>query len=511
MKRPPLVLLVLDGWGQREDSESNAIRAGAPYFHELLGRYPHSLLTACGSEVGLPQGIMGNSEVGHMNLGAGRVVYQDVSRIDHAIESGEFAQNGAFLRLFERLRKEGRCLHLLGLVSDGGVHASDHHLRQLLHLAAQSGIPAEDVLVHAITDGRDTAPRSGMEHIERLEAAIVEAGVGRIASVMGRYFAMDRDKRWERVQSAYELLVSGKGLQAATAAEALRAAYEQDKGDEFVPATVIGEAQAGRLQDGDGLVMFNYRSDRVRQICSALHEPAFSGFERQVQPCVEIVTMTRYHQDFPFAVAFAPGELKETFPELIAAQGLRQARIAETEKYAHVTFFFSGGVEELLPGEDRVLLPSPKVATYDLQPEMSAKGVCDAVLKKLEEGECEVLIVNFANADMVGHTGFFDAATQAVRTIDECLRRIVPAALERGGTTLITADHGNAEQLFDTSTDGPHTAHTLNPVPFLVCGEAFTGQKVRPNGILADVAPTMLEILDLKQPIVMDGKSLLGG
>ena len=340
MKRPPLVLLVLDGWGQREDGESNAIRAGAPFFHELWGRYPHSLLSACGAEVGLPPGIMGNSEVGHMNLGAGRVVYQDISRIDNAIESGGFAKNGAFLRLFERLRREGKCLHLVGLVSDGGVHASDHHLRHLLRLAAECGLPADDVLVHAITDGRDTSPRSGVQHIERLEAAIAEAGVGRIASVIGRYFAMDRDKRWERVQSAYELLVSGRGASAVTAGAALQAAYEQDVGDEFIPATVIGEPGAGRIADGDGLLMFNYRSDRVRQICSALSEPAFDGFERQVQPCVEIVTMTRYREDFPFAVAFAPVELKETFPELISAQGLRQARIAETEiRPCHLLLF----------------------------------------------------------------------------------------------------------------------------------------------------------------------------
>lgn len=509
MKRQPLVLLVLDGWGQREDSESNAIRAGAPYFHDIQARFPHGLLAACGSEVGLPQGIMGNSEVGHMNLGAGRVVYQDVSRIDNAIRSGEFARNGAFLRLMERLRKEGRRLHLLGLVSDGGVHASDMHLAELLKLAAKVGLPADDVLVHVITDGRDTPPRSGPEHLARLEAAIEEAGVGRIASVVGRYFAMDRDKRWERVKEAYDLLVSGVGASASSAAEALEKAYAADKGDEFVPATVIGEAGAGRFEDGDGVLLFNYRSDRVRQICTALSDPAFDGFERQEQPCLELVTMTRYRADFPFAVAFAPVDLKETFPELISAAGLRQTRIAETEKYAHVTFFFSGGIEKELPGEDRVLLPSPKVATYDLQPEMSAKGVCDAVLRKLDEGESDVLIVNFANADMVGHTGFFDAATKAVQTIDECLRRIVPAVLERGGTTLITADHGNAEQLYDPDTTGPHTAHTLNPVPFLVCGKDYEGQKLRANGILADVAPTMLQILGLPQPEAMDGKSML--
>ena len=386
MKRHPLVLLVLDGWGQREATESNAIRAGAPYFHELQARFPDGLLSACGSEVGLPAGIMGNSEVGHMNLGAGRVVYQDVSHIDNAIRTGEFAGNGAFLRLMERLRKEGRRLHLLGLVSDGGVHASDKHLAELLRLAAHVGLPPEDVLVHAITDGRDTPPHSGVEHLARLEAAIEEAGVGRIATVIGRYFAMDRDKRWERVQLAYDLFVSGRGDRAATATDALRAAYDADKGDEFVPPTVIGQGDGGRFEDGDGVLLFNYRSDRVRQICIALSDPAFDGFERADQPCLELVTMTRYREDFPFAVAFAPVDLKESFPELISAAGLRQTRIAETEKYAHVTFFFSGGLEKELPGEDRVLLPSPKVATYDLQPEMSAKGVCDAVLAKLAGG-----------------------------------------------------------------------------------------------------------------------------
>ncbi|MFT7679055.1 MAG: 2,3-bisphosphoglycerate-independent phosphoglycerate mutase [Planctomycetota bacterium] len=511
MKQPPVVLLVLDGWGQREAAESNAIQAGAPYFHELLGRYPHALLDACGQEVGLPAGIMGNSEVGHMNLGAGRVVYQDVSRIDRAIETGEFERNAAFTNLIERLRKEGKRLHLVGLVSDGGVHASDKHLARLLGLAAKLGMPAQDVLVHAITDGRDSAPRSGKEHLARLEAAIVTAGVGRIASVVGRYWAMDRDKRWERVQRAYELFVGGEGARAESALAALDAAYAADTGDEFVEPTVIGEAGAGCFEDGDGVLMFNYRSDRVRQICSALSEANFGGFERCATPTLEIVTMTRYRADFPFAIAFAPQELKETFPEVISAAGLRQARIAETEKYAHVTFFFSGGLEALLPGEDRVLLPSPKVATYDLQPEMSAPGVCDAVLRKLAEGETEVLIVNFANADMVGHTGFYDAAVKAVQTIDECLRRIVPAVTKLGGTLLITADHGNAEQLADPGSGGPHTAHTMNPVPIVLCGDAYQGQKMRAHGVLADVAPTLLEILKLPAPAVMNGKSLLHG
>ena len=508
MKVPPLLLVVLDGWGQRSASENNAILAGAPYFHELQAKYPSSLLTACGKEVGLPLGVMGNSEVGHMNLGAGRVVYQDISRIDKAIEEGDFAENGALRELMQRTLQAGRTLHLMGLISDGEVHASDRHVVALLKMAADLGFAPERVCVHMITDGRDTPPRSACEFVQNLEASIAEIGVGRIASVVGRYWAMDRDKRWERTERAYRLLTERVGAQFDSASDAVRAGYGDDKGDEFLEPAVVGELDSGQLVDGDGLVVFNYRSDRVRQICEALQFEDFAGFEREKRVRADIVTMTQYRADFPFPVAFAPQNLKEMFPEIISNAGLRQARIAETEKYAHVTFFFSGGVEKLLPGEDRVLLPSPKVATYDLQPEMSAQGVTDAVLKKLADGDTEVFIINFANADMVGHSGVFDAVLKAVRTIDGCLQQIVPKVVELGGTVAITADHGNAEQLWDPDSDQPHTAHTLNQVPFVLCGKEVQGQDLRASGILADVAPTLLSILGLPPSGLMDGASL---
>ncbi len=508
MSRQPVLLVVLDGWGYRQEAESNAILGSAPYFHSLLGKYPHTLLTACGKEVGLPLGIMGNSEVGHMNLGAGRVVYQDVSRIDKSIEDGEFFDVPAFTNALDRVRAEGRQLHLFGLVSDGGVHASAHHLRTLLALAAKRGVPADKVLVHALTDGRDTPPRSGAEHLRILEDAIRDTGVGRIASICGRYWAMDRDNRWERVERAYALLVSGAGERANSAQEAMARSYEAGTGDEFVEPVVIGDPNAGRFEDGDVVLCFNYRSDRMRQICTALGFEDFDGFERKRRPAVEIVTMTQYRADFPFAIAYPPRQISGIFPELVSNAGLTQKRIAETEKYAHVTFFFSGGQEAPLPGEQRILIPSPRVATYDLQPEMSAQGVCDAILAELAKDETDVYIINFANADMVGHTGMFDAACKAVAKIDECLARIVPAVTERGGTIAITADHGNSEQLWDPSSDQPHTAHTLNPVPIIFCSEDLVGTKMRERGLLADVAPSLLEILNIPKSSGMDGVSL---
>ncbi len=509
MKRRPLLLIVLDGWGHREDPEYNAIARNAPAFGEFKERYPHTLLSASGREVGLPLGLMGNSEVGHMNLGAGRIVYQDISRIDKAIEDGEFARNPVFVALLDRLRKEQKRLHLVGLVSDGGVHSSDHHLRTLLELAASRGLASDQVLVHAFLDGRDTPPRSGEGFLARLEEDLARAGVGRIASVIGRYFAMDRDKRWERVQKAYDLLTAGVGSRFDTAAQAIRASYASEVGDEFVEPCVIGEAGSGRLEDGDGLLGFNFRADRMRQLVEALGLEDFDGFERRARPEVEIVTMTRYQAGYPFAVAFAPNEVRGTFPEVISASGLRQERIAETEKYAHVTFFFSGGKEAELPGESRTLIPSPKVATYDLQPEMSAPGVRDAILSSLERGETDAYIVNFANADMVGHTGLPDAAAKAVRSVDDCLKAIVPQVVRRGGLVAITADHGNAEEMWDVASNQPHTAHTTNPVPIVFCGEDVRGTRLRPMGILADVVPTLLEFSGLEKRPEMDGSSLI--
>ncbi|MCP3917615.1 MAG: 2,3-bisphosphoglycerate-independent phosphoglycerate mutase [bacterium] len=508
MHRPPLLLIVLDGWGHRVETEANAIVAAAPYFAELEERFPSTLLTACGKEVGLPLGVMGNSEVGHMNLGAGRVVPQDVSRIDRAVEDAEFFDNGAFVTLIERLRREGKALHLFGLVSDGCVHSSDVHLRALLQLAARLGMPANDVFVHVVTDGRDTAPNAGVRYVESLEADLAAAGVGRIASVVGRYYAMDRDKRWPRVERAYDLLTAGAGERAASAGEAVRRSYDAGVTDEFIEPCVIGDPAAGRITEGDGVIAFNFRSDRMRQVCMALGFEDFADFERKLAPLPEIATMTQYRADFPFAVAFPPRDLAGTLPELVSAAGLRQKRIAETEKYAHVTFFFSGGREEPLPGEERILVPSPKVATYDLQPEMSAQGVTDAILDSLQRADTDVYIINFANSDMVGHTGDFEAAKKAVATVDGCLRKIVPKVLERGGTAVITADHGNSEQMWDPEGELIHTAHTLNPVPLVICGNDFTGSHLRERGILADVAPTLLEILKLERSEGMDGHTL---
>lgn len=511
MKHRPILLIVLDGWGERAETEWNAIRSDARFWHGLLERYPHALLSASGREVGLPLGLMGNSEVGHINLGSGRVVYQEITRIDKSIEDGDFFSNGAFTRALDRVVREGRRLHLLGLVSDGGVHSSDHHLRSLLSLAARRGLRPDQVLVHAITDGRDTPPRSGLRFIEALERDLSAIGVGRVATVLGRYYAMDRDRRWERTQRAYDLYTRGLGERHDSAAEAVRAAYAEGQGDEFIEPRVLGEPAQAVLRDGDVLLCFNFRADRMRQLVSALGLVDFDGFEREVHPRLELVTMTQYQKDFPFAVAYPPGELHGTLPEVLAAHGLKQLRVAETEKYAHVTYFFNGGRETPVAGERRILVPSPRVATYDLAPEMSSEQVTDEILAALAKNETDVYIINFANADMVGHTGLWDAALRAVQAVDRCLERIVPEVTRRGGLVMITADHGNVEQLWDPSSDAPHTAHTTNPVPIVLCAEDLIGARLRPMGILADVAPTLLEVAGLEQPPEMDGVSLLRG
>jgi 2,3-bisphosphoglycerate-independent phosphoglycerate mutase len=509
MKHRPLLLIVLDGWGEREAREHNAIRAEARFFEELRGRYPHTLLSASGEEVGLPLGLMGNSEVGHMNLGAGRIVWQEITRIDRAIRDGSFFENAALEGLMERVRARAGVLHLLGLVSDGGVHSSDHHLRSLLELARRTGLARQQVCVHAILDGRDTPPRSGERFVAALERDLEHAGLGRIASVVGRYWAMDRDKRWERVQKAYDLFVRGSGQAHASAAAAVQAAYASEVGDEFVEPCVIGEPSAGRMRDGDGVLCFNFRADRMRQICQALGLAAFTGFERASWPRLELVTMTSYRADFPFAVAFPPQQLAGVFSEVVSAAGLTQERIAETEKYAHVTFFFSGGKEAELPGEARTLVPSPRVATYDLKPEMSAPEVTAAILRSLERDATDVYVINFANADMVGHTGVEPAARAAVRAVDRSLVRIVPLVTARGGLVAITADHGNAEQMWDDEHGQPHTAHTTNPVPLVLCAEDLRGTRLRPMGILADVVPTLCTLTDIPRSSGMDGASLL--
>ncbi len=507
MNHRPLLLIVLDGWGHREAPEHNAVLARGEHFRGFVERYPSTLLSCSGEEVGLPLGLMGNSEVGHMNLGAGRIVWQDITRIDRSIREGGFFENGALTGVMDRVQRAGRTLHLLGLVSDGGVHSSDFHVRALLKLAAQRGLAKDRVVVHAILDGRDTPPRSGAGYLETLERDLAEAGVGRIGSIVGRYFAMDRDKRWDRVERAYDLLTAGAGEHFDSAAEAIRASYAADVGDEFVEPRTVGAPAL--VESGDGVICFNFRADRMREIVLALGTEDFDGFARQRTSRPELVTMTQYRADFPFAIAYPPVEIEGLFSEIVSAAGLRQERIAETEKYAHVTFFFSGGKEAEVPGESRTLIPSPKVATYDLKPEMSAFEVCDAVLASLRKGDTDVYVINFANADMVGHTGFVEAAEAAVTAVDACLSRIVPEVTSRGGLVAITADHGNAEMMWDEANDQPHTAHTTNPVPIVLCAEDLIGAKLRPMGILADVVPTLCELSGLEKSEGMDGVSLL--
>jgi len=509
--RSPLILIVLDGFGEAPAGPGNAISAAEPrYWNELRQQWPTTALQASGEHVGLPCGLMGNSEVGHLNIGAGRIVHQEISRIDKEIEEGRFQQNAALMSAIDHARRGGQSLHLFGLVSDGGVHSTDCHLRALLEMCKAEGLEGDRVLVHAFLDGRDTPPRSAAGFVDRIESWMRDLGVGRIATVIGRYFAMDRDKRWERVRKAYDALTLGDGFVADTAQAAIAAAYERDEGDEFVLPTVVGSREAGRVRSDDAVLFFNFRTDRARQLTEAFVSRDFEAFPRATLPRVHFVTMTRYREDFPCAVAYPPQNLSGILPQIISDGGLTQLRIAETEKYAHVTFFFSGGDERELPGERRLLVPSPKVATYDLQPAMSAPAVTDALLAELDSDRCpNVTILNFANADMVGHTGVVPAAIEAVRTIDESLSRIVPACLNLGGAVAITADHGNVEMMVDAATGGPHTAHTTNPVPFVLCGDAVKGRDMRDGGRLCDIATTLLPLLGLERTKGMEGVDLL--
>ena len=510
LRRPPLLLTVLDGFGEAAPGPYNAIERAEPRFwKDLRQQWPSTTLQASGEDVGLPCGLMGNSEVGHLNIGAGRIVYQEITRIDREIREGRFAQNPALRSAIEHSKRSGSALHLLGLVSDGGVHSSGQHLHALLRLCKQEGLVGDRVVLHAFLDGRDTPPRSAQPFVERVETWMRELGTGRIATVIGRYYAMDRDKRWERVQQAYDALTLGQGQAAASAQAAIAAAYARDEGDEFVLPTVIGSRDRGRVHTGDAVIFFNFRTDRARQLTEAFVTREFTGFPRASVPVLHYVTMTRYREDFPCPVAYAPQNLEGIFPQIVSQAGLSQLRIAETEKYAHVTFFFSGGDESEYRGERRVLVPSPRVATYDLQPEMSARLVTDALLAELSDRRPDVTILNFANADMVGHTGIMAAAVKAVQTIDQCLSRIVPAYLKLGGTVAITADHGNVEMMIDPETGQPHTAHTTNPVPFVVCGDAVRGKRLRSGGRLCDIAATLLPILGLPRASSMEGVDLL--
>ncbi|MBI3819022.1 MAG: 2,3-bisphosphoglycerate-independent phosphoglycerate mutase [Planctomycetes bacterium] len=506
----PVLLTILDGFGERADAEWNAIRkAPATNILNWQREFPSTLLSCSGNEVGLPLGLMGNSEVGHTNMGAGRIVWQEITRIDRSIAEGKFYDIPAFTDAADSARKNSKKLHLFGLVSDGGVHSSDRHVRALLELAKRRGLTADRVSIHAFLDGRDTPPKSGAGYLAALEKSCKEIGAGAITTIIGRYFAMDRDKRWDRVKLAYDALTLRAGARAGDAAGAIADAYARGETDEFVKPIVVGDPARGAIEDGDSVIFFNFRADRAREISSAFLFDNFDGFERAARPKVHFATMTRYREDFPCPVAFAPQSLKGSFPELISSHGITQLRIAETEKYAHVTYFFNGGEEKAFPGEDRVLVPSPKVATYDLKPSMSAEEVTAELLQKIEEDRHGVMILNFANPDMVGHTGIFEAACEAVATVDRCLGKIVAAIRKKGGVVAITADHGNCELMRDLVTGEPHTAHTTNPVPFILIGDDYKGAKMREWGILADVTPTLLDVMKLQKHPLMDGKSLL--
>jgi 2,3-bisphosphoglycerate-independent phosphoglycerate mutase len=502
----PVLLLILDGFGYRQDPDYNAILdAKKPNWDRLWNAYPHTLIATSELSVGLPLGQMGNSEVGHLNIGAGRVVYQDLTRVDVAIEDGSFATNPAFAKAINAAKQNGTALHILGLLSPGGVHSHEHHLYAMLELAARAGV--QKIYIHAFLDGRDTPPRSAAESLLRMQDKCTALGVGRIASLIGRYYAMDRDNRWERVQQAYDLLTQGKAaFSAADALTGLQQAYARDESDEFVKATVIGEPV--RMNDGDAVVFMNFRADRARPITRALTDPAFDGFTRERFPkLAAFVTLSSYGDEFAqLPTAFSPESILNGFGEYIAHLGLKQLRIAETEKYAHVTYFFSGGNEQPYAGEDRILVPSPKVATYDLQPEMSAFEVTDKLEAAIRSRQYQAIICNYANGDMVGHTGVMDAAVKAVEALDTCIGRVVAAQLECGGEVLITADHGNAEQMMDHATHQAHTAHTLNPVPFLYIGRQAT---LIEGGALCDVAPTLLAMMGLPQPPEMTGRPLI--
>ena len=505
--KKPLALIIMDGFGLRKETEGNAIAAAKhPNLDRLWATCPHTQIGASGMDVGLPDGQMGNSEVGHTNMGAGRIVYQELTRITKSIEDGEYLSNPVLLHAMENAKKPGAALHLMGLLSDGGVHSHIRHLFGLIEMAKKMGV--EKVYVHCFMDGRDVPPTSGAEYIEELQKELEKTGVGKIATVSGRYYAMDRDNRWERVVKAYDAMVNGEGVKAPDPAAMMRQSYADGVTDEFIVPAVVTEG--AEVKSGDSVIFFNFRPDRARELTRTLVDPDFAGFERKKGffP-LTYICMTQYDATMPnVEVAYAPQSLANTFGEYISKNGLTQLRIAETEKYAHVTFFFNGGVEAPYPGEDRALIPSPKVATYDLQPEMSAYLVTDEVVKRIRSGKYDVIILNYANCDMVGHTGVFEAAVKAVEAVDTCLGRTLAAIEEMGGRAFVTADHGNADMMTDEEGN-PFTAHTTNPVPFIAVGFP-EGTKLLPHGgRLADIAPTMLQALGLPQPAEMTGRSML--
>ncbi len=541
MTPKPVMLMILDGWGLREENPANAVMAAhTPNLDHLIATCPQAHLITCGESVGLPAGIMGNSEVGHLNIGAGRIVYQDLLRIDNAIKDGSFFENEAINAIMDRVQSSDKTLHLMGLVSDGGVHSQLTHLIALVRLAKQKGL--QRVAIHAILDGRDTPPDSGIGYLKTLNEALAEIGLGRIATLCGRFYAMDRDKRWERVERAHALYTQGQGRIASDAITAIQSAYGDGQSDEFVEPVVIqsdDDAAGTVIGDGDGIIFFNFRGDRAREISRAFTDPDFDGFNRPVQPeLCGYLCLTLYEENLDLPVAFPPQHLTGILGEVISARGLHQLRIAETEKYAHVTYFFNGGEETPFKGEDRLLIPSPRdVPTYDHKPEMSAVAVTEAVLERIAGGTYDLIVLNFANMDMVGHTGVFDAAVKAVETVDTCVGRIVEAVQSRRGALFITADHGNAERMADDEGN-PHTAHTTNPVRLLLVDagcepaegcESAEGRKTAEgrkaaggpktaggrkavqlkDGKLGDIAPTILAIMGLPQPAEMTGESLL--
>jgi 2,3-bisphosphoglycerate-independent phosphoglycerate mutase len=510
MSKKPVVLMILDGYGLNDNCDHNAVcEARTPIMDQLMSQCPFVKGNASGLSVGLPEGQMGNSEVGHLNMGAGRVVYQELTRITKSIGDGDFFEVPEFLQAVENCKKNNSALHMWGLVSDGGVHSHITHIYGLLELAKRNGL--EKVYVHCFLDGRDTPPASGKSFVEALEGKMKELGVGKVASVAGRYYAMDRDNRWDRVERAYNALTKGEGNHSESAVAGIQASYDKGVNDEFVEPLVVTEGgkPVGVVSDHDSVIFFNFRPDRAREMTRAFCDDEFKGFEREKRLDLTFVCFTNYDETIQNKlVAFKKESITNTFGEFLANNHMTQARIAETEKYAHVTFFFNGGVEEPNEGEDRLLVPSPKVATYDLQPEMSASTVSEKLTGAIRSGKYDVIIVNFANPDMVGHTGIEAAAIKAIETVDACVGETVDAIKETGGVLFICADHGNAEQLLDYVTGEPFTAHTTNPVPFILVN-ADPSYKLREGGSLADIAPTLIELLGMKQPVEMTGKSLL--
>ena len=507
VSKKPMVLVILDGYGYREDQQDNAIySAKTPVMDALWAKRPHTLIDASGLEVGLPDRQMGNSEVGHVNLGAGRIVYQDLTRLDVEIKERTFFANPVLTAAVDKAVAAGKAVHIMGLMSPGGVHSHEDHIMAMVELAAERG--AEKIYLHAFLDGRDTPPRSAEKTLATFEAKFAALGKGRIASIIGRYYAMDRDNRWDRVEQAYDLMTLAKGeFQADTAVAGLQAAYARDENDEFVKATVIraaGQADAA-MEDGDALIFMNFRADRAREITRAFVNADFDGFARKKVVNLDFVMLTEYAADIKVACAYPPASLANTFGEWMAKHDKTQLRISETEKYAHVTFFFNGGVEEPFKGEERILINSPKVATYDLQPEMSSAELTEKLVAAIKGGQYDTIICNYPNGDMVGHTGVMEAAVKAVEALDHCIDQVTQAVESVGGQLLITADHGNAEQMLQSDGVSPMTAHTTNPVPFILCG---AGNELR-EGRLADIAPTILDVMGLEKPEEMDGQSLI--